>query len=109
MFKPWRWFLAVILGISVTLGGLFWDAVIHSQEHGHMLEESLLSVSNPGHVVFGLGLALTACFALAGFSASWLIERSPATAGRKIAAPVVLGVVVGVTAALTLVALARTG
>ena len=109
MIKSWRWFLAVIMGISVALGGLFWDAVIHSQEHGHMVEESLLNVSNPGHVIFGLGLALTACIALAGFTASWLRERSSATAWRTIATPVVLWIGVALTAALTLVALAHTG
>ncbi len=109
MIKPWRWFLAVIAGISVTLGGLFWDAVIHSQEHGHMVEESLLNVSNPGHVVFGLGLALTAGIALAGFTASWLEERSSATAWRKLSTPLILWTGVALTAVLTLVALAHTG
>ncbi len=109
MIKPWRWFLAVIAGISVTLGGLFWDAVIHSQEHGHMVEESLLNVSNPGHLVFGLGLALTACIALAGFTASWLKERSSATAWTKLSTPLVLWIGVALTAALTLIALAQTG
>jgi hypothetical protein len=109
MIKAWRWFLAVIVGLSVTLGGLFWDAVIHSQEHGHLVEESLLDPSNPGHVVFGLGLALTACIALAGFTASWLREQSSTTAWRKISAAVVPWIVVGVAGALTLLALARTG
>ncbi len=109
MIKSWRWFLAVIAGIAVTLGGLFWDAVIHSQEHGHMVEESLLNVSNPGHVVFGLGLALTASVALTGFTASWLKERPSKAVWRKLATPMVLWAGVGATAALTLVALAHTG
>ncbi len=109
MTKPWRWFLAVILGISVTLGGLFWDAAIHSQEHGHISEESLLNLSNPGHVTFGLGLALTACIALAGFTTSWRRARPAATAWKSLTVPLALWAAIGVTAALTLLALAHTG
>lgn len=107
--KAWSWFLAVVAGLGVTLGGLFWDALIHSQEHGHMVAESLLNLSNPGHLVFSLGLALTTWAALAGFTVSWLRERPSATTRRKLSAPLVLWIALGVAGTLTLVALARTG
>ena len=103
------WFLAILVGLMLTLGGLFWDALIHSQEAGHIAEESLLSLSNPGHVVFGLGLALTALMVLAGFTVGWLRERRPALGWQSLGVPAVLWLMVGMAGAVTLAALAQTG
>ena len=74
-----------------------------------MVEETLLNVSNPGQAVFGLGLALTAGFALAGYTDSWQEERSAAAVRSKVSAPIVVWIVVALSAALTLAALAHTG
>ncbi len=107
MNRPWKWFLMVIYSVMVTLSGLFWDALIHSQEHVHV-NESLLTWSNPGHVLFGLGLILTSLTALAGFTASWLSER-PTGNLQRVTAPALAWVVIGLAGAITLVALSRTG
>ena len=109
MYKAWRWFLAVVAGMMLTLGGLFWDAMIHAHEAGHMAEESLLNLSNPGHALFGLGLVLTALIALAGFTASWLQERGVGLRWQRVSVPAVFWLVVGTAGALTLAAMARTG
>ena len=103
MTLRWRWFLVVIAGLMLTVGGLYWDALIHSQSHDHLAEESLLTLANPGHVVFGLGLVLTTLITLAGFTISWLGER------QRLIVPVMLYLVVGLAGAVTLIALARTG
>jgi len=107
MNRPWKWFLAVLFSVMATLGGLFWDALIHSQAHGHV-EESLLNFSNPGHMLFGLGLVLTALTAWAGFADSWLSEHPTSILRRRAAIPVLLWAVIGLAGAITLVALSRT-
>ncbi len=109
MAKVWRWFLAILGSIVIMLSGLIWDALIHSQELRHLAEESLLDLSNPGHVVFGLGLVLTALIALVGFTASWLEARRWKIGWQKLSVPAVLWLIVGLVAAFTLAALARTG
>lgn len=109
MAKAWRWFLAIVGGVGVTLGGLFWDAWIHSHEAEHMAEESLLNLSNPGHVVFGVGLVLTALIALAGFTLSWTQDRPPRRGWQTMSIPAALWLGIGLAGAFTLIALARTG
>ena len=107
MNRPWKWFLTVIYSVAVMLAGLFWDALIHSQGHGH-LDEPLLTLSNPGHVLFGLGLILTALTTLAGFTASWLSER-PTGNLQRVTVLALAWIVIGLAGAITLVALSRTG
>ncbi len=103
------WFLAIVVGLIVTLGGLLWDAIIHSGEHRHPAEESLLDPTNPGHVVFGLGLVLMALITLAGFTVTWLRERRGEVRWYRMSVPAVLWLGVGLAGAVTLAALARTG
>ncbi len=107
MNRPWKWFLMVIYSVAVMLAGLFWDALIHSQGHVHV-DEPLLTLSNPGHVLFGLGLILTALTALAGFTASWLSEH-PAGNLQRVTVPALAWIVIGLAGAITLVALSQTG
>ncbi len=77
MTETWRWFLAVVGALMLAFGGLFWDAVIHGGQQHHVAEESLVNLSNPGHVVFGVGLGLTALFTLAGLTVSWSGAGTP--------------------------------
>ena len=104
-----RWFLAILSGLLVTLGGLAWDALIHSQAPGHALDESLLNLTNPGHVVFGAGLVLTVIMTLLGFTASWLDERRGHKVWQMLSAPVVLWLTLGLAGMITLAVLAELG
>lgn len=63
------WFGAVAIGMIVVFVGLAIDAWRHNNGAG---EESLLSFSNPGHLVAGIGLIVTTVAALAGLSVSAL-------------------------------------
>ncbi len=105
MSKTWRWFLAAIVALIVTFSGLLWDVAIHSREHGHVVEESLFNLSNPGHVVFGLGLVLTALVTLMGFTVSWLGERRPEATWQMVSVPAGLWLGVGLVGLITFAAL----
>ena len=109
MTRTWIWFLAVVGGLMLILDGLLWDAVIHSREHGHVAEGSLFNLSNPGHVVFGLGLVLTALIALAGLTVSWLKAQRRGAGWQRLYIPAALWLVVGLAGAITASALAGTG
>ncbi len=103
------WFVAITGGIIVMLGGLFWDAVIHSQEDAHAAHESLADLSNPGHLVFAMGLVLTAVVTLAGLTVSWLHEGPPNRRWHVTSLPASLWAVVGLAGVATLMALKSTG
>ncbi len=107
MINMWKWFLSIVSGIALTLGGLFWDALIHSQEHGHAVEESLFNLTNPGHVMFGVGLALTTWIALAAFTLSWFDAQDRASRWRAWSIPVAAWLMTGLLGAVTLMAMAR--
>ncbi len=107
MTNAWKWFLSIIASLALTLGGLFWDALIHSQEHGHTVEESLFNLSNPGHVLFGAGLMLTTWIALAGFTLSWFDAQRHAPRWRTWSIPIVAWLMAGLLGAITLIALAQ--
>lgn len=109
MSRIWRWFLAIVIGLVFTLGGLFWDAVIHTQEHEHIAAESLLNLRNPGHAVFGLGLVLTTVVVLTGFTVSWLAERRGDVGWQLVSVPAILWLLVGLMGVITLASMAQTG
>ena len=109
MRRAQRWFLAILGGLLLALGGLAWDAVIHSQAQSHALDESLLNLSNPGHVVFGAGLVLTVIITLLGFTTIWLEGQRGRTAWKMLSAPAVLWLMMGLAGMITLAVLAESG
>src|SRR5512136_1723569 len=95
MKRTQRWFLATLGSMMLTLGGLAWDALIHSQAQGHALDESLLNLSNPGHIIFGAGLVLTVIITLLGFTAIWLEGQRGRKVWKMLSVPVVLWLMMG--------------
>lgn len=67
--SPATWFGVAIVGLMTVFIGLGIDAWRHNNGAG---EESLLSLSNPGHLIAGIGLLVTSLGALGGFTASML-------------------------------------
>jgi hypothetical protein len=63
------WFAAAAIGMLIVFLGLIVDAYRHNHGAG---EESLLSFGNPGHLIAGIGLALTSVSVLLGLSISAL-------------------------------------
>lgn len=112
MLQSQTWFLITLAGLLVTLAGLIWDAVIHSQGHAHLVTEALLNpgnpFANPGHVVFGIGLAVTTIATLAGFTDTWLEQRTYDARWGALAVPVALWLAMGLAGFITLIALSQT-
>jgi hypothetical protein len=67
--SPATWFAIAVAGMVVVFAGLIVDAYRHNNGAE---EESLLSLSNPGHLVAGIGLLVTSLAALGGLSVSML-------------------------------------
>ncbi len=111
--KTQVWFLAIIASVLITLAGLAWDALIHAQDHAHLVAEALFDPSNPfanpGHVVFGLGLGLTSLFALLGFTSAWLEGNRWGHWQRALLVPAFLWLIVGLAGTVTLAVLAQIG
>jgi hypothetical protein len=53
-WSPW----VVLAGVALLLGGLAWDAVLHSVDPELAAREGIFTLSNPGHVLFGGGIAV---------------------------------------------------
>lgn len=79
--EPAAWFGMAIAGMLVVFVGLAIDAWRHNNGAG---EESLLSFSNPGHLVAGIGIMITSAALLGGLSVSMLkgAETAQATVRR---------------------------
>lgn len=86
-------------GLALLVAGLAWDAVLHARDPGLAAEEGVFALSNPGHVLAGVGIALVAV-GLAGALAVLVLE---VRGRRPCSTPARLGVA-GATLALALAA-----
>ena len=68
------WFAVATTGMFIVFAGLAVDAYKHNHS---TTNETLLSLSNPGHLLAAIGLALTALSVLAGLSIARSRARNP--------------------------------
>jgi hypothetical protein len=69
------WFAVAAAGMAIAFVGLAIDAYRHNNGAE---EESLLSFSNPGHLVAGIGLVITTASVLLGFTVAMLRDVASA-------------------------------
>jgi hypothetical protein len=88
------WFAIAVGGMLVVFVGLGVDAWRHNNGAE---EESLLSLGNPGHLIAGIGLAITSAAILAGFSVTAMRGARTAEGAIRRAVPVTVAWVALVT------------
>jgi hypothetical protein len=71
--SPW----VVSAGVVTLLAGLAWDAVLHGLDPDLAAREGIFTLTNPGHVLFGGGIALIVAGALMFFAGRALTTPRP--------------------------------
>jgi hypothetical protein len=84
--SPW----IVSAGVVVLLIGLSWDAVLHSLDPDLAAREGIFALTNPGHVLFGGGIAIIVTGALMFFAGKALTAPRPLAFAMPAAAMVAL-------------------
>lgn len=112
MTRNQKWYLLILSGLLITLGGLGWDGYIHAHEHAHLVVEELFDpgnpFENPAHAAIGLGLVWTTIAVLAGFTGNWLETRNWHIERKLLWLPAALWLATGAFGVLALVTLAQT-
>jgi len=71
--SPW----VVAGGVVILLAGLAWDAVLHRLDPDLAAREGIFALTNPGHVLFGGGIAIIVAGALLFFAGKALTTPHP--------------------------------
>ncbi len=112
MTQSQKWYLLILAGLGVMLGGLAWDAWIHATEHSHLVVEALFDpgnpFENPAHILIAIGLVWTIIAALAGFTSSWLEGKNWRVRWKSLTVPAALWLGMGAAGVVALAVLAQT-
>lgn len=76
---------AAALGIASLLAGLGVDAWLHASDPTLAEREGIFTLSNPGHVLLGLGVLLACAGVLSALHAAWGLARPRGWLGRPFA------------------------
>jgi hypothetical protein len=71
--SPW----VVAAGVVTLLAGLAWDAVLHRLDPDLAAREGIFALTNPGHVLFGGGIAIIVAGAIMFFAGRALTTPHP--------------------------------